>query len=280
MDWIPSINITELQSFFLAQTPSVSPSPSPAATAEIGLLRSQLDFLKQTYSQFVEAMKIIFIVFGIAGGIVAYFFGKNLKEFQSFVREDIINFREFSRKEVQEAIQRVRQDAETQIPKIVEAEVSRIVKAEVASLERTLRREGVIGQTLVDYFLPNGTNEPNELKLLEARNFRRVRFRTTIDLIKRSHGDVIILDLKNWVMFHNQKFSDLPEAEQQSPGKEMIQELLEILPESVVIVVYISGRLFYLNEIKNRYVIAANNSITLVGNVADGAYVVAGERRA
>jgi hypothetical protein len=277
MDWMPSINITELQNLFLAQTPS--PSPSSAATAEIGLLKSQLDFLKQTYSQFVEAMKIIFIVLGIGGGVVAYFFGKNLKEFQSFVREDIITFREFSRTEVQEAIQRVRQDAETQIPKIVELEVSRIVKAEVASLERTLRREGVIGQTLVDYFLPNGTNEPNEFKLLEARNFRRVRFRTTIDSIKRSPGDVVILDLKNWVMAPNQKFSDLPEAEQQAPGKEIIQDLLEILPESVVIVVYIPGRLFYLNEIKDRYVIAANNSITLVGNVADGAYVVAGERR-
>jgi hypothetical protein len=277
MDWMPSINITELQNLFLAQTPS--PSPSSAATAEIGLLKSQLDFLKQTYSQFVEAMKVIFIVLGIGGGVVAYFFGKNFKEFQSFVREDIMTFREFSRTEVQEAIQRVRQDAETQIPKIVESEVSRIVKAEVASLERTLRREGVIGQTLVDYFLPNGTNEPNELKLLEARNFRRVRFRTTIDSIKRSPGDVVILDLKNWVMAPNQKFSDLPETEQQAPGKEIIQDLLEILPESVVIVVYIPGRLFYLNEIKNRYVIAANNSITLVGNVADGAYVVAGERR-
>jgi hypothetical protein len=88
----------------------------------------------------------------------------------------------------------------------------------------------------------------------------------------------VILDLKNWVMSSGQNFSNLPETEQQAPGKQLLQDLLDVLPEAVVIVVYVRGRLFYLNEIGDRYVIAANNPITLVGNVADGAYVVAGDR--
>lgn len=60
--------------------------------------------------------------------------------------------------------------------------------------------------------------------------------------------------------------------------QQLVQDLLDTLPEPTVVVVYIRGRLFYLNEVSDRYVIAANNPITLVGNVADGAYVVAGDR--
>jgi hypothetical protein len=277
MDWRSLSDWIQIHHVLLAQAPSPSPLSSPAST-DIELLKSQLEFLKQSYSQFVDTVKIIFTILGIAGVIVAYFFGKSFKDFQDFARKDVKDFQEIARRDIQDAVQRVRQDAEAQIPRLVEAEVARLVEAEVANLERTFRREQVVGSTLVDYYLPNGIEQPSELKLLQARNFKKVRFRTDLQSITRSPGDVVILDLKNWVMPPDQRFSDLPEAEQQAPGKQLTQDLLDILPESVVLVVYIRGRLFYLNEISDRYVIAANSPITLVGNVADGAYVVAGDR--
>ncbi|NJL42195.1 MAG: hypothetical protein HC840_22050 [Leptolyngbyaceae cyanobacterium RM2_2_4] len=276
MDWQSLFNLIEIHRFFLVQTPARLPS-SPTG-ADIELLQSQLEFLKQSYSQFIDTVKIIFTILGVAGVIVAYFFGKSFKDFQDAARKDVRDFQEIARRDVQESLQQVRQEAEAQIPRLVEAEVARLVEAEVSNFERTLRREQVIASTLVDYYLPDDISQPNELKLLQARNFRKVRFRSEIQAIVRSPGDVVILDLKNWVMSTGQKFSDLPEAEQQAPGKQLIQDLLDVLPESVVIVVYTRGRLFYLNEIGDRYVIAANNPVTLVGNVADGAYVVAGDR--
>jgi len=275
MDWRSLPNWLEIHHFLLTQSPSPSP---PASSADVELLRSQLEFLKQSYSQFVDAVKIIFTILGIAGVIVAYFFGKSFKDFQDAARRDVREFQEIARRDVQDAVQRVRQEAEAQIPRLVEAEVTRIVAAEITNLERTLRREQVIGLTLVDYYLLNGTDQPSELKLLKARNFRQVRFRTKLQSIVRSPGDVVILDLKNWIMSSGQRFSDLSETEQQAPGKQLLQDLLDVLPEAVVIVVYVRGRLFYLNELGDRYVIAANNPVTLVGNVADGAYVVAGDR--
>lgn len=277
MDWRSLPDLIEIHNFLLVQAPSPVPSPSSTG-ADVELLQSQLEFLKQSYSQFVDTVKIIFTILGIAGVIVAYFFGKSFKDFQDAARKDVRDFQEIARRDVQESVQRVRQEAEAQIPRLVEAEVTRIVAAEITNLERTLRREQVIGLTLVDYYLPNGTNQPSELKLLKARNFRQVRFRTELQSIVRSPGDVVILDLKNWVMPSGQNFSELPKEEQQAPGKQLLQDLLDVLPESVVVVVYIRGQLSYLNEISDRYVIAANNPVTLVGNVADGAYVVAGDR--
>jgi hypothetical protein len=45
-----------------------------------------------------------------------------------------------------------------------------------------------------------------------------------------------------------------------------------------VIVVYTRSFIPYISEIADRYVIAANNPISLVGTVADAAYVVVGDR--
>lgn len=290
MDWLPHLNRAELQDFLLAQTPTPSPSPSPAASPipEVELLKNQLEFLKQSYSQFVEAMKIIFIVLGIAGAVVAYFFGKSYKDFQEFARKDIRDFQEFSQKQIQDAVQRVRQEAEVQIPRLIETEVSALIRAEVANVERTLRREQVIGSTVVDYYLSNGTSEPKETELLRARKFKDVYFcrdiqaLSHIQSLRRSPSDVVVLDLINYVTAGGQAFSVLQEQDRESEAKQLIDTLLNLLPNSTVLIVYVNvpPPLKYLISIpKNRYVLPANNPITLVGNVADGAYVAVGDRK-
>ena len=338
MDWLSLPDFTELPNLLLAQTPSPSPSSSPSPSpSDLELLKSQLEFLKQSHNQFSESMKqfvdtmrIIFIVLGIAGGVVAYFFGKSFKDFQEFAqkdikafrefakedvksfrefterevqgatesfknfqdlaRKDIKDFQEFSRRDVQDAIQRIRQEAEAQIPRLVETEVGDLIRAEVASVERTLRREQVIGSTIVDYYLPNGTSEPKEVELLRARKFKDVHFcrdieaLSNIQSLRRSPSDVVVLDLINYITALGQSFPSLQDVqERDTAAQPIIDELLALLSDSTVLIVYVNvpPPLRHLNSIpKNRYVVPANSPITLVGNAADGAYVVAGDRRA
>ncbi|MEM7770031.1 MAG: hypothetical protein AAGA75_03270 [Cyanobacteria bacterium P01_E01_bin.6] len=54
--------------------------------------------------------------------------------------------------------------------------------------------------------------------------------------------------------------------------------MLDQISKSAVLVVYIRGRVQHLNSIGDRYVLPANNPVTLVGNAADGAYVALGDR--
>jgi hypothetical protein len=276
MDWLSLHDLLDLPQFSLAQTPSPLPSPSPTDTE---VLKGQLEFLKQSYSQFVDTVKIIFTVLGVAGATIAYFFGKSFKDFQDAARQDVKDFQEFSRSEVKEAIQRIRQEAETQIPHLVQTEVSELIRAEVASVERALRREQVIGSTAIDYYLPDGTLEPDETELLRARKFNRVRFWGDVQGLGQFSRDVVVLDLYNWVLPLGQRFRELSKDDQQEPARQQIDALLAI-PQwnSTVIIVYTRGQIFYLNTITDRYVIATNNPVSLVGNVADGAYVVVGDR--
>lgn len=286
MDYLSNIDTPTLQSFVLAQSPA-SPAPSPtAASSDIELLRSQLEFLRQSQSQFIDAMKIIFTVLGIAGVLVAYFFGKSFKDFQDSARRDVKDFQEFSRAEVEAAVQRVRQQAEAQIPRLVETEVGDLIRNEVATVKRTLRREQVIGATVIDYFLPEGTDEPKEVELLRARQFKRVNFCANIQSlqnfqqIRRSPSDVVVLDLVHYNIATGQEFSSLQGREREDIAQSLINTLLTSLSPSTVIIVYVGfPPLKAVNTApSDRYVIAANNPITLVGNAADGAYVVVGDR--
>ncbi|MGF1482358.1 MAG: hypothetical protein ACFB4I_23245 [Cyanophyceae cyanobacterium] len=320
IDWLSYTNLVELQTCVPAQTPPPlpAPAPNPPPAEDVELLKSQLEFLEQshrqimeTMKQFLDLMRNIFIVLGftlgIGGSLAAFFIGKSFKDFQEFsakevqnttqsfkdfqefARRDINDFRDFYRREVQEAIQRVRQEAEAQIPNLVKTEVGDLIRTEIKNVERTLRREEVIGSTLVDYYLHNGTSEPTEFKLLQTRNFKSIRFCKNIDdlstsqLSRRSPSDVVILDLINYTTDSGQAFASLQDLEERdTAARPLIDELLSRLPESTVLIVYVNvpPPLRYLNSIpKNRYVVPANSPITLVGNAADGAYVARGDRR-
>jgi len=270
MDWpfLPHLHL-----LLLAQTPAPNPT-----SAEVEVLKSQLEFLKQSYSQFADTVRIIFTILGIAGAAIAYFFGKSFKDFQDAARKDVRDFQKFSRQQVKDAVEQVRQAAKTQITQLVETEVGTLIQTEVANVERTLRREQVVGRTIVDYYLPDTEQPPNEFALLQARNFRQVRFHSRLDDLERSRGDVIVLDLQNWITPSGQPFSRLPKEQTPALGRQHIDALLASQQRSTVIVVYTRSFIPYISEITDRYVIAANNPISLVGTVADAAYVVVGDR--
>lgn len=161
----------------------------------------------------------------------------------------------------------------------VNQQVGALVDAKVDDVKRTLQREQVVSSTLVDYYLP-GSGQPDEFHPLQARKFRNVRLVHEIEDVRQTPGDVIVLDLQNWITTSGQRFIELPEAERETQAQEQLDGLLRVLSSSAVVVVYIRLTIKYLFRVTNRYVLPANNPVTLVGNTADGAYVAVGDRKA
>lgn len=279
MDGLLTVDVFSFWDSVVAQaTPSSSPD-LPQLTGEIealkdrlqllqqmneGLsesLKSQIEFLKaentalaNSFSKFVEAMKWIVTTLSVLAviltAILGFIFGKNLEDAKKVARETIAQQ--------------------------VEGQISTLVNERVEDVRRTLLREQVIGQTLVDYYLPNGSEKPKEFDLVNARGFQNVRFRAQLGDICAYPGDVVILDLPNWVVSSGKKFLDLEESDRETHAQQQIDGLLDLLPVTSVLVVYIRGTVKYLNSISDRYVLPANNPVTLIGNCADGAYVVKG----
>lgn len=228
-------------------------------------LTNQIEFLKQenqsltnSFSQYVNAMRWnLTVLAGLAAILTAvggWIFKNNLDDAKQ-VAQEIIDRR-------------------------VEGQIGELVNARVEEVARTLRREQVIGSTLVDYYLPDGGQPPHEVALLRARRFQKVRLVRSQAEMRRSPGDVVVLDVQNWVLPSGQRFMELPEPEREAQAERQIAGLLDVLPLAAVVVVYVRGRIGYLNRVGDRYVLPANNPVTLVGTVADGAYVARGERQA
>ena len=257
-----------------ASTPDVMP-------ADIELLKSQLAFLKGSYGDFVETVKIIFIVLGVAGAITAFFFGKSFHDLQVAARDNIKRIHDFSEAASKEAVEQVRRKAEREVAYMVENEARDIIHAEVRNIARIVKKEQVIGTTQVDYFLPGGNREPKEVGLLRAREFGDVGFFTQMDEVRAKESNVVVLDLENFVTESGEAFAAAAPDVRDAISQPMIDALLKRLPNSSVLIVFVSyPPIKHINVVsKDRYVLAANGSITLVGNVADGAYVAKGTRQ-
>jgi len=266
MDWLPSIDLSHLWDLVIAQTPTPTPTPSPVLSPaknlnDIELLKSQLEFLKATngqlgesFNRFVAAMQFTLVVFAFLGGVVVFVFGNNLK----------------SAKEV--ATQAIQQE--------IDNHIAGLVKKEVRNVKRTLQRERVISSTTVDYYLPSSDGEPNEYKLLVAREFKNVDFWNKTTIPQKFLADVCVLDLENSVDSVGKKFSELPPDKREETAKRIIDEFIQILPQTATLVIYVAPpAIKAINNatFKGRYYAPANTAITLVGMVADAAYVAHGQ---
>jgi hypothetical protein len=254
MDWIPSINIPELQTFFLAKAPSPSPNPS----ADIELLKSQLDFMKWMNTAFLGFLAIL-------GGLLTWFFNKNLEDAKRLAKEI------------------VRQELANHLTPLVQAEAE--------NLMRTLRTEQVIGDTVIDYYLPENSDEPSEYKLLKGRNFLDVRLWKDKKPNKRL-GSVLIFDFVTSKILDLPGFKENDKAKQEAAFKERdriinekIADIVELKLGKPVLVIYTrpgSGRIPAIDEITSnfpeiKYYTAANTPVALMGAVVDAAYVAYGE---
>ncbi|MEJ1931523.1 hypothetical protein WDZ92_14830 [Nostoc sp. NIES-2111] len=266
MDWLPTIDLSHLWDLVIAQTPTPTATPSPIVSPakyinDIELLKSQLEFLKATNSQlgenfnrFVGAMQLTLAAFAFLGGVIVFVFGNNLK----------------SAKEV--ATQVIQME--------IDNHIARLVKKEVRNVQRTLQRERVISSTTVDYYLPSSDGETNEYKLLVAREFKNVNFWNKTTIPQRFLADVCVLDLENSVDTTGKRFSELPPDKREETAKRIIDDFLQVLPPTTTLIIYVAPpAIKAINNatFKGRYYAPANTAITLVGMVADAAYVAHGQ---
>lgn len=268
MDWLPSIDIFHLWDWIVAQTPTPTPSPvlNPAKNLnDIELLKSQLEFLKATngqlgesFNRFVGAMQFTLVVFAFLGGFLAFAIGKNLDDAKKLATQ-LIN-------------------------REVEGKIADLVQSEVESVKRSLQRERVIGSTVVDYYLPSDdTTEPDDCKLLRTRGFDKVRFWNQKKKPKKPVGDIFVLDLINSKLLEGQDFVGLSKEDAENKREEKVRTQIDLaldwLDKSTVLVIYVKGRFREIDNLAARvdyYYIPVNAPISLLGIVADSAYVAYG----
>lgn len=231
---------------------------SESLMEQIEFLRQENQDLTNSFTRYIDAMKwnltVLAILAAILTGVGGWIFKNNLDDAKKVARE--------------------------MIDRQVERQISVLVDARVEEITRTFRREQVIGSTYVGYYLPEGQQAPAEVQLLKARQFKNVRFLPSLEAVRRSPSDVMVLDLINYSTPEGQRFSSLPKDNREAIAAPLINELLGLLPKSTVIIVYVSfPPLQAVNNLSSdHYVIPANNPVTLVGNAADGAYVALGDR--
>ena len=232
---------------------SLTPVAGEVSSTEAEVLQKQLEFILKMNSAFLGFL-------GIIGALLTWFFKNNLE------------------------------DAKVVAAKMVREEMEGHIKARVAEefryWEMSAKTERVIGQTLVDYYLPEGVAEPEEFYLLKQRGFRQVAFCDHIETVRRSQADVVVADFQNCKTADGQRRVVLTErgwltAESEAWAKGRIDAIRGVISEQTVLVVYVRGIVAYLSDPKfeRSYVLPANNQVTLVGHVGSGAYVAFGARQ-
>ncbi|PZO13341.1 MAG: hypothetical protein DCF25_16250 [Leptolyngbya foveolarum] len=231
---------------------SLTPVAGDVPSTEAAVLQKQLEFILKTNSAFLGFL-------GIIGALLTWFFKNNLQDAKVV------------------AAQMVREEMDSHIKARVEEEFR--------YWEMSAKTERVIGQTLVDYYLPGGGAVPEELHLVKQRGFRQVSFCDRAEQIRRSEADVVIVDLQNakgadgsaQVVTDKGKLT----AESEQWAQRQIDTVRAVTGNGKVLVVYVRGTVAHLNsaELQQEYVLAANNQVTLVGHAGNGAYVALGARR-
>ena len=279
MDWLPLFDPTHIWHGLLAQTPT--PSPSPAANLE--LLKSQLEFfrsenarvaaefkekidlltqenirLSDSFKNLVTTVQLVLALFAFLGGLLVYFLQRNLFE--------------------------AREAAARLVNQEVESRIAEMVQARVSDVRRSLLREEAIRSTIVDYYLPGSRVgvEPPEVALLRTRGFGAVGFHTQEKTLRRSEREVGVLDLVNWRNDAGETLAEMKarlgkeDQEMQVQAKEVADRVLEILPMSSVLVIYVGLTVPSLFSLPKDRIAPANYLTTLIGMVADAAYVTYG----
>ena len=273
MGWFALVDPSLWLHSVLLQVPT--PSSKSAVSPDVELLKSQLEFLKaenarsvadfgermklivdenkslsESFKTFVATMQFVLVVFGALGAFIVYVFKQNLED---------------ARKVAQEMINQK-----------VDQRISEIVDEKVEYVRRSLGRERVIDATAIDYLLLDGA-EPKEVGLLRTRGFQSIRFCEAIGLLRRDVGDIVVVDLEHWQPDGKTGFLQMAKDEREARAKVLLREVLDVISPQSILVVYVSDRVEALGTLpKTKTIVPANSTITLVGTVADAAYVASG----
>ena len=273
MGWFALVDPSLWLHSVLLQVPT--PSSKSAVSPDVELLKSQLEFLKaenarvvadfgermklivdenkslsESFKTFVMTMQFVLVVFGALGAFIVYVFKQNLED---------------ARKVAQEMINQK-----------VDQRISELVAEKIEYVRRSLGRERVIDATAIDYLLLDGA-EPKEVGLLRTRGFQSIRFCEAIGLLRRDVGDIVVVDLEHWQPDGKTGFLQMAKDEREARAKVLLREVLDVISPQSILVVYVSDRVEALGTLpKTKTIVPANSTITLVGTVADAAYVASG----
>ncbi|NER81073.1 MAG: hypothetical protein F6K42_16200 [Leptolyngbya sp. SIO1D8] len=243
----------------LAQAQPPPPIPSP----EVELLKNQLEFILQLNTVFLGFLAIL-------GGLLTWFFKSNLDDAKEM------------------ATRMVRQELSDHIEPLI--------KAETNNLQRTLRTEQIISNTVVDYYVPaTPTSDPLEYHLLKGRGFLNVRLWQPDRPPNGRFGSVLVIDFVNCDLLALPEIAS-PDDNVRKVGytkrdrlvNETIQRLIELRIGRPILVVYVRpgmGRIGAIDQLTThfpedvKYYSSANTPVALMGSVVDSAYVAHGDRQ-
>lgn len=237
---------------------------APAASPEVELLKNQLEFILQVNTVFLGFLAFL-------GGILTWFFKSNLDDARKMAGQIV-------RQELAEHIEP-------------------LIKAEANNIQRTLRTEQIIGNTVVDYYLPAPLNQdPLDYRLLQGRGFLDVRLWHLDRKPQGRFGPVLVVDFVNCDRLALPELAS-PDGEVRKVGyekrdqivNEVIEGLMALRMGQPILVVYVrpgQGRIGAIDQLtKNfpgviKYYSSANTPVALMGAVVDSAYVAYGDRLA
>lgn len=235
---------------------SLTPVAGNVPSTEAEVLQKQLEFMLKMNSAFLGFL-------GIVGALLTWFFKNSLEDAKVV--------------------------AARMVKEEMEGEIRTLAEKEFRYWERAAQPERVISQTLVDYYLPGGGPEPKEFYLVKQRGFRQVSFCESLEALRRSEADVVIADFQNCKTADGQRQCIVEKGNLSEKSEAWAITQIDAIRRSMsnktvqaVLVVYIRGTIKYLYDPKfeDKYVLAANNQVTLVGHAGSGAYVAFGAQQA
>lgn len=250
-------------SLFDFALPWLAQATTPTPTAEVELLKSQLEFILRLNSVFLGFLALL-------GGLLTWFFKSNLDDAREM------------------ATRMVRQELSDHIEPLI--------KAEANNIQRTFRTEQIISNTVVDYYLPaQPSQEPLEYGLLKGRGFSDVRLWHPGQKPQGRLGSVLVIDFVNCDVLAVPEIAS-PDGAVREVGykkrdalvNEVIQGLIELRIGRPILVVYVrpgQGRIGAIDLLSQtfpeevKYYSSANTPVALMGAVVDSAYVAYSDRQ-
>jgi hypothetical protein len=276
MDWFPHIDLSILP-HFLSQTPT--PEQKVSSSAEVELLKSQLEFLKADHARlaadFAERMKQLAAQSESVDKDVEKYLSRvfALTAFATTIGAGFVGFFGWT----------TWKDAKASVKAIVDRQLSQVVSEtvdrEIQLVRRSNTREQVITKTSVDYFLEDGTEPTREIELIRTRGFSQLRFCSNLGALRRDTGDLVVVDLEHWRPEAGTRLVDLPKEKKEKLTKDFVDRLLDALPTHTILVVYVNDRIDRLNDFSKSRVIMVGSEVSLIGNLADAAYVISASAR-
>jgi hypothetical protein len=281
MDWFSHIDLTALPHFLL-QTPTPEAKIAPSNQAEmLEMMARQLKFLEADHARlaadFAERMKQLTAQTDSVDKDVDKYLSRvfALTTLATALGTGFVGFLGWSTwKEVKASIEAI-------VARQVSQAVAKTVDREIQLVRRSITREQVITKTLVDYFLENGTEPSREIELIRTRGFGQVRFCHEFGTLRRDTGDLVVVDLEHWQPEAGTRLVDLPKDRKEDLTKGLVDRLLVpgTLPSDTILVVYVNDRIDCLNNFSKSRVIMVGSEVSLIGNLADAAYVISASAR-